>query len=222
MRLVWMCFGLLLALSGCSGAPGDLEPGTAHEDGGTSVPMGDAGSQASDSGHGHLQGTAIDTTAIQASDDGGGSEARDSGNTTTPDAEPDAQPSTVAQTAPLAMPVFTPQAGSYQGSVTVSISAPSAPTSVVVYYTTNGANPTPASSVYEGPFLVTSNATVRAYAHSSGYQDSSIAEAQYAIASVTAPASCNATDCTNPCDGFRCCTSAGVCGCAANFTDTCI
>ena len=78
-----------------------------------------------------------------------------------------------------ATPTFSVPAGTYSTVQTVSISD-STP-GATIYYTTNGTTPTTSSSVYSGPVTVSSTETLRAIAAASGYTNSSVASATYAI-----------------------------------------
>ena len=78
----------------------------------------------------------------------------------------------------LAAPTFSPAAGSYTSSQSVTISGPAGAT---IYYTTNGKPPTTASAVYSGPITVSSNEVVQAIAVESGYTNSEPAEGNYQI-----------------------------------------
>ena len=81
--------------------------------------------------------------------------------------------------ASAATPTFSPAAGTYTStqSVTISDSTPGA----TIYYTTNGTTPTTSSSVYSGPIAVSSTETIEAIAAASGYTNSSVASATYTI-----------------------------------------
>jgi hypothetical protein len=74
-------------------------------------------------------------------------------------------------------PVFSPPAGNYSGTQTVTISD-SVPGSTI-YYTTGGT--IPGATTYTGPITVSSSETLTATAISSGYSSSTIASAQYLI-----------------------------------------
>jgi len=69
------------------------------------------------------------------------------------------------------------------GVSTVTITAAN---SQKIYYTTNGATPDFQSTVYTGPFDVTENTTVRAFATGDGYTNSEAASKEIAIASKAA------------------------------------
>jgi hypothetical protein len=79
----------------------------------------------------------------------------------------------------VATPTFSVASGSYTSAQTVTISAPSGAT---VYYTTNGLQPTSASTRYTGPITVNSSEVVQAVAIESGYTDSLVASENYQIA----------------------------------------
>jgi hypothetical protein len=86
---------------------------------------------------------------------------------------------------PAAAPVFSPAAGTYVGAQTVSIS--DATLNAVVHYTTDGSTPTTNSSLYSGPFPVTSTETVKAIvAAASNYAASGVASATYTLKAVPA------------------------------------
>ena len=60
-------------------------------------------------------------------------------------------------------PVFTPTAGGYSGTKTVEITC--ATENSTIYYTTNGTNPTNASTEYSSAITVSSNTTIKAIAY---------------------------------------------------------
>ncbi len=80
---------------------------------------------------------------------------------------------------PTVLPVFSPAAGTYTSSqtVTISDSTPNA----VIYYTTTGTTPTTSSTKYTGAIAVASSETVKAIAVASGYTISASASASYTI-----------------------------------------
>lgn len=75
-----------------------------------------------------------------------------------------------------ATPVFSVPAGTYTSAQTVNIS--DATTGAAIYYTTS---PTVAFTLYSGPITVSTTETVEAIAVASGYTQSSMATANYAI-----------------------------------------
>ncbi len=79
----------------------------------------------------------------------------------------------------LAAPMFSPSAGSYAGTQTVTISYPPGAT---CYYTTNGLLPTSASTQYTGAITVSASTVINAVAIESGFTDSYVSLANYVIA----------------------------------------
>jgi len=80
-----------------------------------------------------------------------------------------------------ALPSFTPAAGTYVGTQTVTI-ADTTPGSTI-YYTTNGSTPTLSSPVYSAPISVSASQTLNAMASSPGYSVSPMSSAAYVIQS---------------------------------------
>ena len=78
-----------------------------------------------------------------------------------------------------ATPTFTPAAGTYLTTQSVSIS--STTEGATIYYTTDGSEPTTSSSVYSTPITVSSSMTIKAIAAADGYENSAVAEATYTI-----------------------------------------
>lgn len=83
--------------------------------------------------------------------------------------------------ATVALPVITPDGGQFISSQQVEISCETA--GAVIYYTTDGKNPTTSSEKYAGPFTVDSTTTVKAIAVKDGMKDSAMAAAQFVKAS---------------------------------------
>lgn len=79
----------------------------------------------------------------------------------------------------VATPSFSPPAGAYgpSQSVTISTTAPKAK----IYYTTNGSTPTTGSTLYSGPVTVSSSETLKAIAVTTGVHNSAVASAAYVI-----------------------------------------
>ena len=84
----------------------------------------------------------------------------------------------------LATPTFSLAPGSYPGAQSVTLSGPAGAT---LYYTTNGLEPTSASTRYTSPVAVSSTTILRAVAIRSGYTDSYVATANYEIAPSGSP-----------------------------------
>jgi Chitobiase/beta-hexosaminidase C-terminal domain/Legume lectin domain len=84
-------------------------------------------------------------------------------------------------------PVFSPPAGSYSTSQSVTLS--SATTGAAIYYTTNGTAPTTTSSVYKGAIAVgAGTTTIEAMAVASGSSQSAVATAEYVVGSTVTAA----------------------------------
>jgi PKD repeat protein len=77
----------------------------------------------------------------------------------------------------VATPVISPADTDFIGNVDVSIACGTE--EATIYYTTDGNNPTTASSVYTVPFNITETTTVKAYAVKADHNDSAIAEKTY-------------------------------------------
>jgi len=88
-----------------------------------------------------------------------------------------------------ASPTFTPEADTYEEAQRVEIHC--ATEDAVIYYTTDGSEPTADSTPYEEPIPVKETATIRAIAVVEGMNNSAVAEASYTITmnlmSVAAP-----------------------------------
>jgi hypothetical protein len=75
--------------------------------------------------------------------------------------------------------VFSPPAGTYASTQSVSLSA--AQCGVSLYYTTNGSTPTTSSTLYTGPISVSASETIKVLGVKNGFQNSAIASAAYVI-----------------------------------------
>ena len=72
---------------------------------------------------------------------------------------------------PAAAPTISPVAAQNNAQI---VSLASATPNAIIYYTVDGSTPTTASQIYEAPFLVASNLTVKAIATASGYSASTV------------------------------------------------
>jgi hypothetical protein len=77
------------------------------------------------------------------------------------------------------LPAFNPPPGTYTSAQSVAISNGMANASI--YYTTNGSTPTSNSTLYTAPVSVSASETIQAIAIASGYPNSGVASAAYAI-----------------------------------------
>jgi hypothetical protein len=84
----------------------------------------------------------------------------------------------------VAKPTFSPVAGIYPTSQTVTISC--ATSGATIYYTTDGSNPTTSAAVYVAPIPVASSQKIKAFAILAGKTDSIIASATYVIGQIPA------------------------------------
>ncbi len=76
-------------------------------------------------------------------------------------------------------PAFSPAPGTYTSPQTISLN--SATSDAVIYYTTDGSQPTAAATRYTGPIQVTQSETAKAIAISKAYGTSNVASAAYVI-----------------------------------------
>ena len=86
---------------------------------------------------------------------------------------------TIQQPQQVATPTFSPAAGTYTGSVTVTISV--ATSGATIHYTTDGSTPTTSSPIYTGPIALIADHDDRAMATASGMTNSNVASATYTI-----------------------------------------
>jgi N-acetylneuraminic acid mutarotase len=84
-----------------------------------------------------------------------------------------------------ATPVISVPSGSYDTIQTVSINDDTNGT--IIYYTTDGTEPTTSSPIYTGAINVASNQTLQAYATGSGCYDSKVASTTYAVTNPAYP-----------------------------------
>jgi hypothetical protein len=81
--------------------------------------------------------------------------------------------------AQAATPVFSPAAGTYTSTQSVTIT--DSTTGAAIYYTTNGNPPTTSSTLYNGAITVSATETIEAIAAASGDSNSQVATANYII-----------------------------------------
>jgi hypothetical protein len=86
----------------------------------------------------------------------------------------------------VATPTFSPAAGTYSSTQSVTISCTTAGAKIL--YTTDGTTPTTSSAAYAGAISVSATKTVRAIATASGDQQSNVGSAAYTISAATEPA----------------------------------
>jgi hypothetical protein len=79
----------------------------------------------------------------------------------------------------VATPAFSPAGGTFATAQSVTIT--DSTKGATIYYTTDGSSPTNSSTVYQKAFAVSSTETIRAIAVASGFTNSDIASATYAI-----------------------------------------
>lgn len=80
----------------------------------------------------------------------------------------------------VSTPLITPEAGSYESSVEVTIRV-SNPADATIHYTTDGSDPAEDSPVYTDPFTITESCTVKAMGVAPYYGESIISRAAYTI-----------------------------------------
>ena len=86
---------------------------------------------------------------------------------------------TISDMEVVATPVITPEAGNYNNPQQITITC--ATDEALIYYTTDGTDPTAESTLYDGPFTLSESATVKAIALKDGYTNSDIASAAYTM-----------------------------------------
>jgi hypothetical protein len=82
-----------------------------------------------------------------------------------------------------AAPVITPDGGTFSGSQSVTLTTTTA--SATIYYTLDGTEPTPASTVYTEPIAISSDTTVLALASGTGYTQSAVSSATFTFSGQT-------------------------------------
>jgi hypothetical protein len=109
---------------------------------------------------------------------------------------------------PAATPTFSPAAGTYSSSQTVTIS--DSTSGATIYYTTDGSTPTTSSIVYSGPITLSSTETLNAMAVATGYATSATGSATYTIGGASAPAYVQQCSIEDPYNTSVSCTLTGV------------
>jgi hypothetical protein len=89
---------------------------------------------------------------------------------------------TITSLPAVSTPAFSPAAGSYNSTQSVSIS--DATSGAIIYYTTNGTTPTTSSTEYTGAISVSLTQTLEAIAVAAGDSNSVVASAAYTITSL--------------------------------------
>jgi Chitobiase/beta-hexosaminidase C-terminal domain len=82
-----------------------------------------------------------------------------------------------------ATPVISPSGASNNSPVTVSITCSTA--NAAIYWTTDGTDPTPSSTLYTGPFVLAANGTLKVKAFKAGFTDSPTASADFNLVVAT-------------------------------------
>jgi len=119
-----------------------------------------------------------------------------------------------------ATPTFSPPAGTYTGTQSVTIS--DATSGATIYFTTNGSTPTTASTVYTGQVSVSASETLRAIAVAPGANPSVVASAAYTIDTTgggTNPPAVNDPNGFANATGFTFLNGSAVTGGALQLTD---
>jgi len=101
----------------------------------------------------------------------------------------------VIQQATAATPTFTPAAGTYSSTQSVTIG--SSTSGAEIRYTTNGSTPTASSTLYTGPISVATSQTIKAIALKAGMLESAVATAAYTIQAASGDGPAGYTYCSN-------------------------
>jgi len=90
-----------------------------------------------------------------------------------------------AAAVPVAPPAFSPNGGSFNTSLSVSISCATA--GATIYITTDGSTPTTASPVYTGPLDLNATVTIKALAVKAGMTNSAVTSATFTRTAILPP-----------------------------------
>ena len=85
-----------------------------------------------------------------------------------------------------ANPTFSPTAGTYSSEQSVTISCENE--GAIIYYTTDGSDPTTSSAVYSGAITVSQTTTIKAFAKYGEYDESEIVSVTYTIREISGDA----------------------------------
>ena len=92
---------------------------------------------------------------------------------------------TISSGTTVATPTFSPAAGTYSSTQTVTIS--DLTSGATIYYTTDGTTPTTGSAIYSSAITVSATETLEAFATASGYTNSALGSAAYTIGASSSP-----------------------------------
>jgi len=104
-------------------------------------------------------------------------------------------------------PTASPSGGNFTSSVSVTLAC--ATSGASIYYTTNGANPTTASTLYSSPFTVSTSSTVKAIGIKSGLTNSAVASFAFFGSVATPTASPDSGDIAGSTSVTLACSTAG-------------
>ena len=80
-------------------------------------------------------------------------------------------------------PTATPAGGTFSANTSVAL-ATSLPANASIYYTLDGSEPTPSSTLYTGPFVISQSQTLKARGYASGFIESGVLVANYTFVEV--------------------------------------
>jgi hypothetical protein len=97
--------------------------------------------------------------------------------------------------ATTAAPVIAPDGGTFAATQSITLSTTTA--SASIYYTLDGSTPTTASTLYTGPFTLSTDTTVKAIASAAGFIQSSVSSATFTFTSQASAAFSLSSSATN-------------------------